>query len=209
MSWWLIRIELPQQKRPNMMKRDLQKRYDTYPVATRYVNPLRVQHDDWPNPLQSESACASVTRATHCCKYSTSGDMGWLRLVGSLNLQVSFAEYRFFYRALLQKRPIILRSLLNSTSRDMGIKGVYANRCSYVYVYIYIYIYMTCIDLHIYFLRHVLVWNKSKMVWEESLCSNRNPHKLSIHTPGVFQERFGKTVAAQQVGLDRCRKKYY
>ena len=39
-------------------------------------------------------------------------DMGWLRLVASLNLQVSFAEYRLFYRALLQKRPMILRSLL-------------------------------------------------------------------------------------------------
>jgi len=39
-------------------------------------------------------------------------DMGWLRLVGSLKLYVSFAEYRLFYRALLQKRPIILRSLL-------------------------------------------------------------------------------------------------
>jgi len=37
--------------------------------------------------------------------------MGWLRLVGSLKLQVSFAEYRLFYRALLQKRPLFLRSL--------------------------------------------------------------------------------------------------
>jgi len=37
--------------------------------------------------------------------------MGWLRLVGSLKLQVSFAEYRVFNRAILQKRPIILRSL--------------------------------------------------------------------------------------------------
>jgi len=37
--------------------------------------------------------------------------MGWLRLVGSLKLQVSFAEYRLFNRALLQKRPIISRSL--------------------------------------------------------------------------------------------------
>ena len=35
--------------------------------------------------------------------------MGWLRLVGSLKVQVSFTEYRLF---LLQKRPIILRSLL-------------------------------------------------------------------------------------------------
>jgi len=38
--------------------------------------------------------------------------MGWLPLVGSLKLYVSFAEYPLFYRALLQKRPIILRSLL-------------------------------------------------------------------------------------------------
>ena len=37
--------------------------------------------------------------------------MGWLRLVGSLKLQVSFAEYHLFYRALLQKRPILWRSL--------------------------------------------------------------------------------------------------
>jgi len=29
--------------------------------------------------------------------------MGWLRLVGSLKLYVSFSEYSLFYRALLQK----------------------------------------------------------------------------------------------------------
>jgi len=39
-------------------------------------------------------------------------DMGWLRLVESIKLLVSFAEYSLFYRALLQKRPMILRSLL-------------------------------------------------------------------------------------------------
>jgi len=38
--------------------------------------------------------------------------MGWLRLVSSFKLYVSFAEYSLFYRALLQKRPMILRSLL-------------------------------------------------------------------------------------------------
>jgi len=42
--------------------------------------------------------------------------MGWLRLVSSLNLKVSFVEYSVFYRALLQKslqkRRVILRSLL-------------------------------------------------------------------------------------------------
>jgi len=38
--------------------------------------------------------------------------MGWLRWVGTLKLQVSFAEYSLLYRYLLQKRPVILRSLL-------------------------------------------------------------------------------------------------
>ena len=36
----------------------------------------------------------------------------WLWLVGSLKLEVSLAEYSLFYRALLQKRHILLRSLL-------------------------------------------------------------------------------------------------
>jgi len=44
--------------------------------------------------------------------HSIEHTMGWLQLVGSLKLQVSFAEYRLFYRALLQKRPTVLRSLL-------------------------------------------------------------------------------------------------
>ena len=42
--------------------------------------------------------------------------MGWLRLVGSIKLQVSFAEYRLFYRSLLQKRPINLSILLTAAT---------------------------------------------------------------------------------------------
>ena len=42
--------------------------------------------------------------------------MGWLWSVGSIQLQVTFAEYRLFYRALLQKRPIISSILLNKTT---------------------------------------------------------------------------------------------
>ena len=37
--------------------------------------------------------------------------MGWRRVVGSLRLQVSFAEYRLFDRAILQRRPVLVRSL--------------------------------------------------------------------------------------------------
>ena len=38
--------------------------------------------------------------------------MGWLRLVGSLKLLVSFAKEPYNNDYILQKRPIILRSLL-------------------------------------------------------------------------------------------------
>jgi len=44
--------------------------------------------------------------------WETKGVLGWLRLVGSLKLYVSFAECSLFYTALLQKRSIISRSLL-------------------------------------------------------------------------------------------------
>jgi len=50
-------------------------------------------------------------RYAYACEHTGYG-MGWLRFVGSLKLQVSFAEYSLFYRALFQKRPKILRSLL-------------------------------------------------------------------------------------------------
>jgi len=50
-----------------------------------------------------------VRRVSESRLYST---VGRLRFVGSFKLLVSFAEYRLFYRALLQKRPTILRSLL-------------------------------------------------------------------------------------------------
>jgi len=38
--------------------------------------------------------------------------MGWLRSVGSIKLNASFAEYRLFYTALLQKRPRMISILL-------------------------------------------------------------------------------------------------
>ena len=81
--------------------------------------------------------------------------MGWLRLVGALKLQVSFAEYRFFYRALLQKKPIIFRSLLivatqylfsaSSVRRTMNI--IYILNCICVMGYFWFYY---GIDMHNY-----------------------------------------------------------
>ena len=48
--------------------------------------------------------------------------MGWLHLVGSIELYASFAEYRLFYRALLQKGPMFLSIILIKAAPyiDMG-----------------------------------------------------------------------------------------
>jgi len=68
--------------------------------------------------------------------------MGWLRLVGSLKLQVSFAEYRLLYRALLQKRPVILWSLLivatpyrATMSMLMASPATHCNTLQYIATY--------------------------------------------------------------------------
>ena len=49
-------------------------------------------------------------------KYIKASHMGWLRSVGSIELQVSFTEYSLFYRSLLQKRPTILSLQLNQAT---------------------------------------------------------------------------------------------
>ena len=41
---------------------------------------------------------------------------GWLRSVGSIKLYDSFAEYHLFYRAVLQKRPVIVSFLLTEAT---------------------------------------------------------------------------------------------
>ena len=66
------------------------------------------------SPAQNCQPCFDhgVTPAAWLAHVPINVHVGWLQLVGSLKLQVSFAEYSLFYRALLQKRPITLRSLL-------------------------------------------------------------------------------------------------
>jgi len=57
------------------------------------------------------SACLNV----HAYLYVMYICMGWLRLVGSFKLYVSFTEYSLFYRTLLQKRPMISNLLIVAT----------------------------------------------------------------------------------------------
>ena len=50
--------------------------------------------------------------------------MGWLRLIGSLKLQGSFAKELYSRDCFLQKRPIILRSLLIVATQYRHIQSV-------------------------------------------------------------------------------------
>jgi len=59
---------------------------------------------------------------TDSCTWGLSG-IGWRRLVGSLELQVSFAKEPLKRDDILQKRPIILRSLLIVASHSTFLRG--------------------------------------------------------------------------------------
>jgi len=62
----------------------------------------------WRAPFTCETTRHSVWRySSHSCVYGVATIRGL-----SLKLRVSFAEYRLYYRALVQKKPTILRSLL-------------------------------------------------------------------------------------------------
>jgi len=68
----------------------------------------------------SETWLTQSCGTTHSCMRNDSMCVAWLILVYDMahsshirdEWAVSFAEYSLFYRALLQKRPVILRSLL-------------------------------------------------------------------------------------------------
>jgi len=64
-------------------------------------------------------------------------DTGWLRLVGSLQWWVSFAKEPYKRDHILQKRPIILRSLLIVATPDLDgswLCRVYTNESCFVWI---------------------------------------------------------------------------
>jgi len=76
--------------------------------------------------------------------------MGWLRLVGSLKLQVSFAKEPYKRDYVLQKRPIILRRLLIVATPYLYlckcIMNIYTHRYIYTNIFVCIHICIcTCI----------------------------------------------------------------
>jgi len=90
--------------------------------------------------------------------------MGWLQLVGSIKLQVSFTEYSLFYKALLQKRQIILRSLLTKATP-------YTYLSILIFLYISFYCYLsTLICLCVLFESYTSILNCPYSSISTSLC---------------------------------------
>ena len=105
--------------------------------------------------------------------------MGWLRLVGSLKLQVSFGKEPYKRDYILQTRHIILRSLqvvatpYTLSSDDFGenvreifeselyteitcIESLYYRTFQYVCICIFIYIYV-CICMYVYMCVYIYI----------------------------------------------------
>jgi len=64
--------------------------------------------------------------------------MGWLWLVGSIKLQVSFVKEPYKRDSVLQKIPIILSILLTVATPCLN-RGYCAGVCVYIYKYVYLY----------------------------------------------------------------------
>jgi len=77
--------------------------------------------------------------------------MGWLRLVGSLKFQISFAKGTYKRDDILQKKPIILRSLLIVATPE------HLRTHTHTYVHIYFYIYTRI---------HLFAHMYTKMLWQ-------------------------------------------
>jgi len=90
-------------------KRALQKRLFSAKDTHNFKEPSNRSHPISPTRYIFSKSQLTTTSATQV-------HMGWLWLAGSIKLHVSFAENRLFYRALLQKKPIILSILLTEAT---------------------------------------------------------------------------------------------
>ena len=92
--------------------------------------------------------CVSVGVRVCACVYSNIY-IGWLTLVGSIKLYVSFAEYSLFYRGVLQKRPIISSILLTkATQKHLTCVYTWVRLCMSMclcFVYVHVFAFCVCV----------------------------------------------------------------
>jgi len=88
-------------------------------------------------PTQIWFSKVSCSQDVHFSKVICNHGMAWLRLVGSLKLQVSFAKEPYQRDDILQKRPEILWSLL-IVATPYGVEEIPSergNQCRFLNVW--------------------------------------------------------------------------
>ena len=124
----------------------------TYVRIHLHTHPHARVHSNLFSYVQHLSACvwACMRKCANTCIYIYTYSsvylricthMGWLRLASSLELKIICAEYRLFYRALLQKRPVILRSLLVEATPYFKTKYE-IQTCLYTYIHTHTWMFM-------------------------------------------------------------------
>ena len=95
--------------------------YEKSPVfnkkSPKFCQKSRIFHQK--SPVSYEQGPAFYEKSPVCCEKIP---------VGSFKLYVSFTEYRLFYRALLQKRPIIFRARIVFNRKKPGFCQMCATR---------------------------------------------------------------------------------
>jgi len=151
------------------------------------------------------------------------GEYWWLRLVGSLKLQVSFAKEPYKRDYILRTRPVTLRSLLIClrTPPSPGLFHPYVyiyNICIYIYLYIYIYVHIYTyirIYMHIFMCIHLYVCTglyMFKCMCVHTLYVNVYVRKciyvyklLFIYNPNLL----AKVVAAESAATHHLAQRYF
>jgi len=112
--------------------------------------------------------------------YTQQRNIGWLRLVGSLKLQVSFAKKPYKRDYILQKRLVILRSLLIVATPYVCItRPTYVCECVWVCVLIRYYLSVQSTTQYLYVTRLAYV---CECVWVCALIR----YYLFVHSPTQY-----------------------
>ena len=117
------------------------------------------------------------------CAHRTPRIDSCIWLVGSFKLKVSFAEYHLFYRALLQKIPIILRSLLIVATLAPRIHTCIWSCIAYMHIYIQLY----CMCTHTCTDRRVVRTHVCTDLERRHVRTDLPRRGRSVHTPSDLQ----------------------